>query len=78
MANFDNLTLDEVETIENIVGVSIDDMLNKGELRGKPLKAMVWIYTRRNNPDYKIEDAGKLTLKESLAIVNGDDEKKVV
>jgi hypothetical protein len=77
MANFDNLTLDEVETIENLVGVSIDEMLNKGELRGKPLKVMAWILTKRTNPDYKIEDAGKLSLKDAFDIVNGDDEKKV-
>jgi hypothetical protein len=38
---------------------------------------MAWILTKRTNPDYKIEDAGKLSLKDAFDIVNGDDEKKV-
>lgn len=78
MSNFDfeNMTLAEVETIENLVGLSIEDAFGDGKPKGKALKAFVWVINKRNNPGYTIEEAGKVSLKESLKLIQGDEEKK--
>lgn len=71
------LTLDEVETIENLTGSAMDELMGAGKLKGKALKAVVWVAKKRNDPNYKIEDAGKVTFTEALELFqsNGDDPK---
>jgi hypothetical protein len=74
--DFDQLALDEVETIENIAGVAIDKIVRDGVPKGKNLKAIMFVLKRRENPDFKIEDAGKFTVADVTAIFGGDDSKK--
>ena len=74
--DFESLTLEEVEIIENLTNSSIDEAFGNGKPKGKALSAFVWVVLKRDKPDYKIEDARKLSLKEALAIIKGDDEKK--
>ena len=74
--DFESLTLDEVETIENLVGASIDEAFGTGKPKGKALKVFVWIITKRSDPKYTIEQASKLSLKEALSMIQGDSEKK--
>ena len=78
MSNFDfeSLTLEEVETIENLTNSSIDEAFSEGKPKGKALTAFVWVVLKRNNPSFKIEYARKLSLKEALDMVKGDDSKK--
>jgi hypothetical protein len=78
MSNFDfeSLTLEEVEVIENLTNSSIDEAFSNGKPKGKALTAFVWVVLKRNNPSFKIEDARKLTLKEALDMVKGDVTKK--
>ena len=78
MSNFDfeSLTLEEVEIIENLTNSSIDEAFSNGKPKGKALTAFVWVVLKRNNPSYKIEEARKLSLKEALDLVKGDEEKK--
>lgn len=78
MQNFDftSLTLEEVELIENLLGVSLDDAFSDGKPKGKALKVFVWVMTKRTNPSYTIEEASKLSLKEALAMIKGEDSKK--
>lgn len=74
----DSLTLDEVETIENLAGVAMDELMGAGKLKGKALKAVVFVAQRRQNPDFKMEDAGKITFAGALELFNGagDDPKE--
>lgn len=74
--NFKNLTLEEVEIIENIIGLSIDEAFDEGKPKGKALKAFVWVVRKRTNPNYSIEEAQKLTLDEALSMIKGDETKK--
>jgi hypothetical protein len=74
--DFESLTLEEVEIIENLTNSSIDEAFGNGKPKGKALSAFVWVVLKRDKPDYKIEEARKLSLKEALAIIKGDDEKK--
>jgi hypothetical protein len=74
--DFESLTLEEVEIIENLTNSSIDEAFANGKPKGKALSAFVWVVLKRNNPNFKMEDAKKMTLKEALSMVKGDEEKK--
>jgi hypothetical protein len=74
--DFESLTLEEVEVIENLTNSSIDEAFSNGKPKGKALSAFVWVVLKRENPSFKIEDARKLTLREALEMVKGDEEKK--
>ena len=70
---FSTLTLDEVETIENLSGQPMDELMQTGKLKGKALKAIIWVARKRTNPDFKMEDAGKVTFAEALDLFKGVD-----
>jgi hypothetical protein len=74
--DFESLTLAEIEIIENLTNSSIDEAFGNGSPKGKALSAFAWVVMKRSNPNYKMEDAKNLTLKEALALVQGDDSKK--
>ena len=74
--DFESLTLEEVEVIENLTNSSIDEAFGNGKPKGKALSAFVWVVLKRNNPNYKMEDAKKLSLKEALEMIKGQEEKK--
>jgi hypothetical protein len=74
--DFESLTLEEVETIEGLVGSSIDEAFAEGKPKGKALKVFVWMITKRSDPKFTIEQASKLSLKEALSMIQGDPEKK--
>jgi hypothetical protein len=74
--DFESLTLEEVEIIENLTNTSIDEAFGSGKPKGKALSAFVWVVRKRTDPNYKMEDAKKLSLKEALALIQGDEAKK--
>jgi hypothetical protein len=74
--DFESLTLEEVELIENLTNSSIDQAFQDGKPKGKALSAFVWVVLKRSNPNYKMEDAKKISLKEALEMIKGDEEKK--
>jgi hypothetical protein len=67
------LTLDEVETIENLSGTPMDELMGVGKLKGKALKAIIWVAKKRIDPNYKMEDAGKVTFSEALELFKAAD-----
>jgi hypothetical protein len=52
--DFESLTLEEVELIENLTNSSIDEAFSNGKPKGKALAAFVWIVMKRSNPNYKM------------------------
>jgi hypothetical protein len=74
--DFESLTLEEVELIENLTNSSIDEAFSDGKPKGKALSAFVWVVLKRDNPNYKMEDAKKISLKEALSMIKGDEAKK--
>jgi hypothetical protein len=74
--DFESLTLEEVELIENLTNSSIDEAFSNGKPKGKALSAFVWVVLKRDNPNYKMEDAKKVSLKDALGMVKGDEAKK--
>ena len=55
-----DLTLNEVEQIEDLNGGVSLDQLDLG--RAKTLKAIVYVLLRRDNPEITLEDAGNVKL----------------
>jgi hypothetical protein len=74
--DFESLTLEEVELIENLTNTSIDEAFGNGKPKGKALSAFVWVVLKRDNPNYKMEEAKKLSLKDALAMIQGEEAKK--
>jgi hypothetical protein len=74
--DFESLTLEEVELIENLTNAGIDEAFGNGKPKGKALAAFVWVVLKRDNPSYKMEEAKKLSLKDALAMIQGDETKK--
>lgn len=74
--DFESLTLEEVELIENLTNTSIDESFGNGKPKGKVLKVFIWVMMKRDNPKFTIEEASKFSLKQALSMVQGDDEKK--
>jgi hypothetical protein len=68
---FSTLTLDEVETIENLSGQPMDELMGAGKLKGKALKAIIWVAKKRVDPNFKMEDAGKVTFADALELFKG-------
>jgi hypothetical protein len=71
---FSTLTLDEVETIENLSGQPMDELMGAGKLKGKALKAIIWVAKKRTDPNFKMEDAGKVSFAEALDLFKGVQE----
>lgn len=61
----DVLTMDEIETLEQITGKEINELFGSGSLSAKATKAMVWLLMKRENANANIADAGKLTILEA-------------
>ena len=74
--DFESLTLEEVELIENLLGESIDQAFGDGKPKGKALKVFTWIVIKRTNPKFTIEEASKYTLNQALSMIQGDEAKK--
>jgi hypothetical protein len=74
--DFESLTLEEVELIENLTNSGIDEAFGNGKPKGKALAAFVWVVLKRDNPNYKMEDAKKVSLKDALGMIKGDETKK--
>ena len=74
--DFESLTLDEVETIENLIGESVDEAFKDGKPKGKALKSFIWIINKRSNPNFTMEDASKVSLGDAIATLQGDSQKK--
>jgi hypothetical protein len=73
--DFESLTLDEVEMIENMTGVAIERIAEDGAPKGKNLKSLIYVMKRRTDPEFTIEQAGKFTLSQATGLF-GDDPKE--
>lgn len=75
--DFESLTLSEVEEIEILTGRNIEGIMADGAPRGVAMKAIIFILKRRENPNFTLADAGKISLKDATEMfTDSDDEKK--
>jgi hypothetical protein len=67
--DFESLTIEEVETIEMISGSPIDALMDDTALKGKSLKAVVFVVKKREDEKFTIADAGKVSFKEAMELL---------
>ena len=63
VVDIEDLRTGEIEEIEDYLGMAFDDIFADGNPRGKALRTIAWIFKRRENPDFTLEEAGNLVLK---------------
>ncbi|MFE2245250.1 hypothetical protein [Streptomyces lavendulae] len=61
--DIDSLTIDEIETIEDIIDGPLDSLAKPGAKKGRLLKAMAYVVKKRENPEFTLEDAGRLRIE---------------
>tara|TARA_B100000029_G_C17553738_1_gene951008 strand:- start:1185 stop:1460 length:276 start_codon:yes stop_codon:yes gene_type:complete len=59
----ETLKIREIEELEEISGMSVDSLDSDDAPKGKLLRALAYIYKKRENPDFTLEDAGELVIK---------------
>lgn len=76
--DFDDITLGEIEEIEDYANLPIQMIGDMDTVGTHKLRvALAWIVKRRENKDYTIDDAKKMTANELFAIMgDGDDSQK--
>lgn len=60
--SINDLTIDEIDEVEQHVGVAIDSVFDGTAPRAKALRAIAWVVKRRDDPTFTLEDAGKLRI----------------
>lgn len=76
MIKFDELTLDEIEEMEQLIGRPIDEAFADGKPKGRALKVLVFVAKRRENPKFTFEDAGKFSQAEATKFFVTDSDPK--
>lgn len=76
MIKFEELTLGEIEVVENLLNASIDQAFADGKPKGRAIRVLYWVAKKRENPNLKFEDTEKLTQKEAMDFLMGDETKK--
>ncbi|APF33386.1 hypothetical protein [Microbacterium paludicola] len=69
-----SLTLGEIDEFETLTGSGLATMSDTtAPGAGKKLAALVYIFTKRENPDYTIADAFKLSIDEANAFLGVEE-----
>lgn len=63
VVDLNHLTIDEIETIEDIIDAPIDSVSNPNARKAKSLRAIGFVIKRRTNPDFELKDAGRLKVQ---------------
>ena len=77
--NPDDLTLGEIEDIEEACGMPFQKlikMFEKEELSTIGMRAVMWVIIRRGEPDYTFENAKDLTIRDLDELELVDEEGK--
>ncbi|MBB1251843.1 hypothetical protein [Streptomyces alkaliterrae] len=60
--DIDDLTIAEIETIEEVIDAPLDTMSRPDMKKGRFLRAIAVVVKRRTDPDFSVEDAGDLII----------------
>jgi hypothetical protein len=75
--DFNTMTLNEIEQIETIAGRNIDSIMDDDAPRGRSLKAIIYVFKKRIDPNFTPDQAGAMSLAEATALFAGDEDPKV-
>ena len=62
--DIDDLTVGEIEEIEDLLETSFDVLGKEGAKKGKFMRAIAWVSVRRSNPDFTWEQAGAIRIRD--------------
>lgn len=62
--DINELTLAEVEELEDLLDCPIDKAFSANGKKAKALRAIVWLQSRRTNPDFTWDEAGQVKMTE--------------
>lgn len=75
--DFDDITLGEIEEIEEYAGLPITDIGDMQKVGATKLRtALAWIIKRRENPDFTIQDAKNMKSQELFDLMDFESPKK--
>lgn len=74
--DFNSMTLNEIELIEQLTGRNIDSIMTEDSPRGRSLKAIIFVFKKRTDPNFTFEQAGDYSLQEATDLFgDGEDPK---
>ena len=76
MIKFEELTLGEIEEMELLLGTGFDTAFSDGKPKGRALQVLVYIFKRRENPEYKFEETKNITQKQAVEFLTTDSKKE--
>lgn len=71
--DFNSMTLNEIELIEQLTSRNIDSIMADDAPRGRAFKAIIFVYKKRTDPNFTFEQAGLLSLEEASTLFGDDD-----
>lgn len=71
--NINDLTLAEIADVERLSGRSIATLGDDDTPRGKMLQALVYVIKRKENANFKFEEAGNIPMGEAMELILGDE-----
>lgn len=71
--DFDKLTLDEVELVEELTGSTLNTLMSADNLGAKVVKAFGLVVLRRTKPAATLAQVGKMSLLEVLGMITESD-----
>lgn len=76
--NVSDLTLGEVEEVENYAGLPLAALADPQASKGKLMVALAWVIKRKDNPSFTLHEAKQLTMEDiNSLLVDDDDDPKV-
>lgn len=66
----EDLTIEEVETLEEITDQAVDELFAPGAKKGRTLRALAFIAARRDDPTVTLESVGS----KRLILDSGDED----
>jgi hypothetical protein len=60
--NLDDMTIAELEEIEELIGGDVLEMMTAGTPKMRLLRVLAWVTMRRSNPDLTMDDVGAMKL----------------
>ena len=72
--NINDLTLGEVEEVENYAGMPLAALADSEAKKGKLLVALAWILKRKQDPSFTIEHAKRLSMGDINSLLDGDED----
>jgi hypothetical protein len=67
-----DMTIDDIAEVERLSGQPLADLSNSAAMKGKLMKAIVFVLRRRDNPEFTFEDAGRMTMGEMNEVLGED------